>query len=131
MEFSSKKQHIQKESNQFRAILKSAFWQIFLSGETILALPMSQAYPKEIMIEFTIPNDEPPPYANVCFVNQLQGSDMIVSLGYADPVQVSAALESSNDLEDEVTIAVKPSLRFVIGAALARKLISQLQENLS
>jgi hypothetical protein len=56
---------------------------------------------------------------------------MIVSLGYADPVQVSAALESSNDLEDEVTIAVKPSLRFVIGAALARKLISQLQENLS
>jgi hypothetical protein len=38
MEFSSKKQHIQKESNQFRTILKSAFWQIFLSGKTILAL---------------------------------------------------------------------------------------------
>jgi hypothetical protein len=91
---------------------------------------MNQAYPKEIMVEFSIPNDEPPPYANVCFVNQLQGSDMIVSLSYADPVQVSAALESSNDLEGEVTIAVKPSLRFVIGAALARKLISQLQENL-
>jgi hypothetical protein len=92
---------------------------------------MNQIELKEIMVNFAIPNEEIPTYTNVCLVNQLQDSAMVVNLGYVDPSQVRAALESNSDSEDGATIVIKPSLRFVVGAALAKKLISQLQETLS
>jgi hypothetical protein len=92
---------------------------------------MNQIELKEIMVDFTISNEEIPTYTNVCLVNQLPDSAMVVNLGYVDPSQVRAALGSNSDSGDVVPISIKPSLRFVVGSALAKKLISQLQEALS
>jgi hypothetical protein len=92
---------------------------------------MSQIELKEIMVNFTISNEDIPAYTNVCLVNQLPDSAMVVNLGYVDPSQVRAAFESNSDSENAVSILIKPSLRFVVGSALAKKLISQLQETLS
>lgn len=79
------------------------------------------------MVLFNIPIGSTPVYTNVSLVNQLPDSAMVVNLGYVDPSQVRAALES----DPEQQIAVQPSLRFILGKDAAQKLIIQLQETLN
>lgn len=81
------------------------------------------------MVLFSIPIGPVPVYTNVSLVNQLPDSAMVVNLGYVDPSQVRAALESNP--EEKSSVTVQPSLRFILGKDLAQKLISQLQETLN
>jgi hypothetical protein len=90
---------------------------------------VSQIKLEEIMVLFSIPIGPVPIYTNVSLVNQLPDSAMVVNLGYVDPSQVRAALES--DSEQQPSITVQPSLRFILGKESAQKLISQLQETLN
>lgn len=80
------------------------------------------------MVSFSIPIGPVPVYTNVSLVNQLPDSGMVVNLGYLDPSQVRAALESN---QEDPPITVQPSLRFILGKDAAQKLISQLQETIN
>jgi hypothetical protein len=77
-------------------------------------------------VQFKSHQDCIPSYANVALVNPLS-DDIIIDFGFVDPLTLR---DSRQDSQGEITVDSRPLARLIIGPALAKQLISELQEAL-